>query len=153
MWDECCSAMVPIPWPRSLHTGCLPFKSFHPVRVPCLSESNGGSKCENQNQAALYIFDNLLGLEPWIHVGLRCERSQCMFSNVRDFKTLLPLCQHHPAALPTYQLQVENLVHIQRGLQRQAQDFHISQLPANHQTNKIGANSNIIRPAPLCGNG
>ena len=23
MWDECCRVMLPIPWPRSLHTGCL----------------------------------------------------------------------------------------------------------------------------------
>lgn len=148
MWDECCSVLLPIPWPRSLHTGCLAVQIFSSVfRV--FRKSNGGSKCKSQNQPALYIFHDLLGLEPWIHVGLQCEWSLCIFSDVTDFNifcvdsTSTTLLLYLSAAIKHFGAR------FQSGLQCQAQDFHISQLPGNHQTNQIGASSRIVHPAPF----
>ena len=87
--------------------------SFSAYRMPCRSnlfirsvfrlfrKPNGGSKCKSQNQPALYIFHDLLGLEPWIHVGLQCEWSLCIFSDVTDFNIFcVRFYQHNPAALP-----------------------------------------------------
>lgn len=42
MWDECCSVMLPIPWPRSLHTGCLAVQIF----------SSGPCSVSSENQMA-----------------------------------------------------------------------------------------------------
>ena len=129
--------------------------SFSAYRMPCRSnlfirsvfrlfrKPNGGSKCKSQNQPALYIFHDLLGLEPWIHVGLQCEWSLCIFSDVTDFNIF---CVDSTS---TTLLLYLSAARFQSGLQCQAQDFHISQLPGNHQTNQVGANSRIIHPAPF----